>query len=103
MCETAEGLTFRTLTVGKDFGNENPDDRALSNSVRSDKGEDANRHDGVMLREEGPSHQTERGDVAERADIEQGAAAEPVDEPEANECEDQIGDADAKGTSSQAA
>ena len=36
-------------------------------------------------------------DVAERADVEQRAAAQPVNQPEADEGEDQIRDADADG------
>ena len=49
----------------------------------------------IMLREERPGDQPERSDVAERADVEKRAAAQPVDQPEPDEGEDQIGDADA--------
>ena len=42
-----------------------------------------------------PRAEAERGDVAERADQQQRAAAEAVDQPEADEREDQIRDANA--------
>ena len=41
--------------------------------------------------------QAEREDVTERANIEQRAAAEPVNQPEADKGEDQVGHADADG------
>jgi hypothetical protein len=97
VCEAPERLTFGALAVGKDFGNEDPDDRSLADGVGGDEGEDAHRHDQVVPREESPGGQTQRGDVAERADIEKSAAAEPVNEPEADKRKNQIGQADADG------
>jgi len=97
VCEAAEGLTLRTMTVGKYLGDENPDDRSLANGVRGDEGEDTNRHDAVMLRKKSPGNQTERADVSERADKEKRAATQPVNEPEADKRENEIGEADANG------
>ena len=60
----------------------------------------AKMHAGTMAkcsREKRPRAQPERGDVAERADVEQRAPAQPVDQPEADEGEDEIRDADADG------
>src|ERR1035437_1323 len=57
--ETAEGLTFRAMTVGKYLGDEDPDDRSLTDRVRGNEGKDTNRHDRVMRRKEGPGHETE--------------------------------------------
>jgi hypothetical protein len=48
MRKTAQRLTFRAMTVRKYFRNKNPDDRSLSDGVRGDKGEDANRNDRKM-------------------------------------------------------
>ena len=45
VCETAEGLAFRALPVGKYLGYENPDVCSLTDSVRGNEGEDTNRHD----------------------------------------------------------
>ena len=53
---------------GKDLRDEHPDDRALADGVGGDEGEDARGDDGVVLREESPGGEPERGDVAERAD-----------------------------------
>ena len=50
MREAAERLAFGAMAVGKDFGNENPDDRSLTDGVRGDEGEDADRHDGIDAR-----------------------------------------------------
>ena len=58
----------------------------------------AKMHAGTMAKcsaEERPRAQPQRGDVAERADIQQRAPAEPVNEPQADEREDEIRDADA--------
>src|ERR1019366_3005275 len=48
-------------------------------------------------RKESPRHETERSDVAGRANKEEGAAAQPVNEPEADKGESEIRDADADG------
>ena len=48
-----------------------------------------------MSREERPRHHAERRDVAERPDVEQRAAAQAIDEPEADEREHQVRHTDA--------
>ena len=55
--ETAESLAFGAMAIGKNLGDENPDHRSLSDGVSGDEGENADRHDGVVLREEGPGRQ----------------------------------------------
>ena len=50
-----------------------------------------------MLGEESPGRQAQRDDVAERANIEQRAAAQPVNQPESDEGENQVGHADSDG------
>src|SRR5271169_2012582 len=50
-----------------------------------------------MFCKECPGDQTERSDIAEGADIKKGAPPEPVNQPEADESENQIGDANADG------
>ena len=49
----------------------------------------------IMICKKGPGDEAERGDVAERADIKKSAPAQPVNQPEADERENKIGDADA--------
>src|ERR1041385_5972277 len=95
VCRAAERLARRAVGVGEDLGDQNPDHGALADRVRRDKGEDAGRHDGDVAGIEGPRAEAERRDVAERADEQQRAPAEPVDEPEADEGEDEVRDADA--------
>src|SRR5579872_1161751 len=85
------------MAVGENFGNEDPDDRALADGVGGDEGEDAGRDNGNMCGEKSPGSQAERGDVAERSDIEKSAAAKAVDQPESDKSEDEIGKADADG------
>ena len=62
-----------------------------------DEREDAERDDRKRLGIERPRAQPERGDIAERPDVEEGAASEAVDEPETDVGEDEVGDADADG------
>src|ERR1700722_15221287 len=97
MGETAESLTFGAMAIRKYLGDENPDDRALPNRVRGDEGEDADRNERKMIGKERPRDQAQRDDVAERADIEKSAAAQPVNQPEADKSENEISDADADG------
>ena len=97
MGEAAESLAFGAMAVGENFGDEDPDDGALADSVGGDEGEDAGGHDGIVLREEGPCRQAERGDVSEGTDVEKSAAAEAVDQPEPDKSKNQICDADADG------
>jgi len=59
MGETAQGLAFRAMTVGKYFGDKDPNDCALADCVGRDEGKDADRDDRVMLGEERPCNQTE--------------------------------------------
>ena len=94
MCEAAECLAFCAVTVGEDFRDEDPDDRALTDGMGRDESEDADGHDGVMLGEERPRNQAERDDVANGADIKQRAPAESIDQPQSNEREDQVGESD---------
>src|SRR5580698_1200568 len=82
MRETAQRLAFRTMPVGKYLRDENPDNRSLTNRVGGDEGEDAYRHNGVMIGKKSPGHKAERGNISERADVEQRAAAETIDQPE---------------------
>src|SRR5208337_2034360 len=83
------------MTIGEYLGDENPDDRALTNRMRCDERENTNRHDRKTLGKEGPRHQAKRSDVAERADNQERSSAKPVNQPKADEGKDQIGDADA--------
>src|SRR5258708_28569623 len=48
-----------------------------------------------MTGKERPGNQAERRDIAERSDIEQCAAAQPVNQPESDERKNEIGNADA--------
>src|SRR5579863_10497896 len=95
--EAAKRLTFRAMTIRKYFGNENPDDRSLADRVGSNKSEDANWNDGKMTCKESPRDQAERGDVAERTNIKKRATAQPVNQPEPDKRENEIGDSDADG------
>src|SRR5580692_3461191 len=95
--EAAESLALCTMAIGKYLGDEYPDHRALANGVGGDESEDADRDDRIMIGKECPGYEPERGDVTERADIEKRAPAEAIDQPEADERENQIGDADADG------
>src|ERR1019366_2156315 len=95
MREAAKRLAFRSMSVGKDFGDEAPDDRSLTDGMRGDEREDAHRHDAVMLSKECPGNQAERANVAERANEKQRAAAQSVNQPEADKRKNEIGDADA--------
>ncbi len=45
--ETAQTLPFGTMTVGKDFGNENPNDRAFADGMSGDEGKNASRNDRI--------------------------------------------------------
>src|SRR6476469_2486435 len=79
--EAAKSLAFRPMSVGKNLGDENPDHRSLSNRVRGDKCENADRHNGVVLGEKSPSHKAEREDVTEGSDIEKSSSAQTVNQP----------------------
>src|SRR5580693_7393399 len=48
-----------------------------------------------MVRKESPRDETERGNVAERANIKKSAPAQPVNQPEADKRENEIGNANA--------
>ena len=89
--EAAERLALGALPIRKDLRNKHPNDRALTDGMRGDEGEDTNRHDAVVLGKKSPGNQTERADVSERADKEKRAATEPVNQPEADEGENQVG------------
>src|SRR5262245_24194723 len=95
MGEAAERLSFGPMPVGKDLGDEHPNDCSLPDGVGRDEAEQACGHYRKMLGEECPGGETERQDVSERADVEQRAPAQAVDEPETDEGEDQVGQADA--------
>jgi hypothetical protein len=85
------------MPIWKNLRDEDPDDRALADGMRGDEGKDARGHDAEVLGEKRPRAQPERRDVAERADDEQRAPSEPVDEPEARKREEEIRDANADG------
>ena len=93
----SEGHSFRAVAVRENLRNKYPDHRALTHCMGSDEGKDADRDNGVVMREKRPRRHTQGGDVPERTDIEERAATHPVNQPESHECEDQIGDADADG------
>src|ERR1039457_1371981 len=50
-----------------------------------------------MICKEGPGDETQRGNVAERADIEKSTPSQPVNQPEADKGENEIGDANPDG------
>ncbi len=82
------------MAVRKNFRDENPDDRALADGVRRNERKNARRHDAEMLGEKRPRRQSQRDDVTERADEQQRAAAQPVNQPQADKREQQVGYAD---------
>src|SRR5580698_1493759 len=67
VCEAAQSLAFRAMTIGKYLGDKYPDDRALADRVRSDEGENANRYERQMISKKRPRNEAERRDVAVRA------------------------------------
>jgi len=93
--EAAERLALRPVTVRENLRDQDPDDRSLSDRVRCNERKHARGNDGKRFGEERPRTKAERGDVAKRADVKQGAATEAVDQPEADESKDQVGDPDA--------
>src|ERR1700682_161615 len=95
--EAAKSLTFRAMTIGKYLRDKNPNHRSLADRVGGDESEDANRHDREMTCKESPGNETERCDVAERANIKKGAPAESVNQPEADKSKNQIGHANTNG------
>src|SRR5208337_2576807 len=95
MREAAQGLTFSAMPVWKYLGNKNPDDRCLPDGVRSNEGKNADWHDRKMLSKKRPGHQSERADVAERANKKKRASSQSVNQPEANKGKNEIGNADA--------
>jgi hypothetical protein len=95
MREATERLSLGPMTVGENLGDEHPDHGALSHGVSGDEGKDARRNDGVVSREEGPRGEAERRDVAQRSDEQQRAPPDSVDQPEADEREDEVGEPDA--------
>src|SRR5271157_4443615 len=95
MREAAQGLTFGAMPVRKYFGNKNPDHGSLTDRVRGDEGKNANRHDSKMLSKEGPGHQAERGNIAERANKQKRAPSQSVNQPESDKGKNKIGSADA--------
>src|ERR1700726_1881292 len=50
-----------------------------------------------MVGKKRPGDETKRGDIAERADVEEGSAAQAVNQPETDKSENEIGDADPDG------
>src|SRR5262249_55270752 len=93
--KAAESLAFCAIAIGKYFRDENPDHGSLSDGMGGDEGKDACRHDAVVSGKESPGNETERSDVAVRANKQKRAAPEPVDQPESDEGKDQIGQANA--------
>ena len=65
MRETAQALALRAMAVGKYFGDEDPDHRALADRVSGDEGENANRDDRAVRLEEPPGNHAEGSNVAE--------------------------------------
>src|SRR5262245_33547268 len=97
MGEATQGLPFGPMTIREDLGNENPDHRSLAHGVRGDERKKAGRDDGKMLGEETPRNQSQREDVAKRADVEQTAPADPVNQPQAQKGENDVDDANPSG------
>src|SRR5258706_3780352 len=58
--ETAQGLALRPLAVRKDLGGGYPGDGALADGVGCDQGEDADRDQAQMTREQRPGHEIQR-------------------------------------------
>src|SRR6266536_2184355 len=58
--ETAEGLPFGAMAVGKYFRYEDPNDGSLADRVGGNEGEYADWHDREMVSKEGPGNQAER-------------------------------------------
>src|SRR5438445_4591234 len=97
MRRAAERLARRPVLVREYLGDQNPDHRALTDGVRRDESKNAGGHDRVVMREERPGAESQRRDISVGANRQQRAAPEAVDQPEADEGEDEIGDADADG------
>src|ERR1035438_9679496 len=95
--KTTQRLALGAKFIREYLGDEHPDDSPLTNGVGGDEGEDANRDDAVVSGKEGPGDKPQREDITKRADIKQGAAAQPINEPKPYESENKIGHADANG------
>ena len=120
MGETAQGLPAGADAVGEDLADEDPDDRALAEGVRDDeeheacqdddaagsrgrrdvRGDSVVRLDGfhhggkrAAVGVEGPGGAAQAGDVADRSGQHQLAAAEAIDERQAQHGEDEVHDA----------
>ena len=78
MSKAAQRLTFRPVPVGEYLGDEDPDYCSLSDGMRRDEAEDANRDDAEMLGEESPRRQPEREDITEGTNEKERAASQPV-------------------------
>src|ERR1019366_2522050 len=95
--KTAQRLAFNTKLVWKYFRDEHPDDRPLTDGVGGDEAKDANGNNRKMFSKERPSDQSQREDVTKRADIEQRAPPQTINEPQPKKSENQVGQADADG------
>ena len=80
----------------KDLRNQNPYHSTLPNRVSGDECENTSSYDAVRLRKIGVGAKSQRDDVTCRANVQQSAAAETVDQPEPDKRKDQIGDSNPK-------
>ena len=92
MRAAAQALALGAMAIGKYFGDKNPNYGSLTDRVCGDEGEDANRHDQEVTGKESPCDQAKRSDVSDRADIKKSAPAQPVNQPESDKSENQIGE-----------
>src|SRR5271169_1437245 len=97
MRATPESLPLGALAIRKNLRNVYPDHRPLTNCVGRDEGKYTNWYEKIVVCEEGPGNHAKRRDVPERANVQQRATTQPVDEPNSDEREDKIGYADSHG------
>ena len=71
--------------------------RTLTDCMGGDEGKDRERDDAEILRFESPCAESERDDVSEGADDEQLFPSDAINQPEAGEGEDKVGETDADG------
>ena len=95
----AQRLAVSAHFVGKNFGNENPDDRALPDSVRSDEHKQPQRHHDAAERfgKKRESHSRQGNNVADAADVHQKTAPLLVNQRQTHHGKNEVHQADACG------
>src|SRR5690606_40121070 len=92
--KTSQRLSHGALSIRKNFTDKHPDHGSLPDGMGGYECKNVNRYQTDVSGSKSPGRQSQRNDIADRSDIKQFAATQPVDEPQSHKRKDQVGNAD---------